>query len=257
MSHIALLVAQSASSPNLVTGFFEGILSFTSPCILPLVPGYLSFISGVSVARAAVGANADGSAQLDRVDIRRVVTATLFFVAGFTAVFIIIYALTDVLYNLLNADVKPWIQVVAGVAVIIMGLHFLGIFKLGFLNVEKRFHFTAANRPAGLIGAFLVGAAFAAGWTPCIGPFISAATNEALNAGDVWGGAAMMIVYSAGLGVPFLLGGLFMSQLLNFIGRIRRHFQLIEIVSGLFLILVGILIVTNNLLAINRIFDIG
>ena len=257
LAQIAAPVAQ-VKSVDWLAGFGEGVLSFTSPCVLPLVPGYLSFISGVSVARAATtGEQADRPAGLSWADTRRVLTSILLFIAGFTTVFIAIFALADVLLNLLGADVKPWIQIIAGVAVIIMGLHFLGVFKLGFLNMEKRFHVAPDAKPVGFVGAFLVGAAFAAGWTPCVGPFLAAATNQALGAGDAWGGAFMMLIYSAGLGLPFLLAGLFLTQLLGFIARIRRHFQLIEIVSGLLLIVVGLLIVTNNLIQINKIFTLG
>ena len=257
LTHLAAPLAETKSL-DWFSGFAEGVLSFTSPCVLPLVPGYLSFISGVSVARVATGDGMTGKpAALSGSDMRRVIVSILFFIAGFTAVFITIFALANVLFDLLGADVKPWIQIIAGVAVIVMGLHFLGVFKLGFLNMERRFHLAPDAKPVGMFGAFLVGAAFAAGWTPCVGPFLSAATNQALSAGDAWGGAAMMVVYSAGLGIPFLLAGLFMSQLLGFIARIRRHFQLIEIVSGLLLIVVGALIITNNLTQINRIFSIG
>ncbi len=260
MSNLLLLAAPLAETKptDVLTGFLEGILSFTSPCVLPLVPGYLSFISGVSVARVATTMGENGKpARLDGVDIRRVVISTLFFILGFTVVFVSIFALANLLFELVGTDVKPWIQVVAGIAVIIMGLHFVGLFKIGFLNMEKRFHFEAGSKPVSLVGAFLVGAAFAAGWTPCIGPFMSAATDQALNAGNIWIGAGMMVVYSAGLGIPFLLGGIFMSQLLGFIGRVKRHFQLIEIVSGLLLVVVGVLIITNNMTELTRLFNRG
>ena len=250
-THLAFLpaligpVAQVAPV-NLAATFLEGLLSFGSPCVLPLVPGYLSFISGVSVARA-VEARAEDPAPMGWSDTRRVLAAIGFFILGFTAVFIAIFGLYYTLTDLVGTDVKPFIQVFAGLAVIVMGLHFIGLFKLKFLNFEKRFHFTTANKPVGLIGAFLVGAGFAAGWSPCIGPFLSAAMTSALDSNSTWSGVGMMLVYSAGLGIPFLLAGLFMSRLLGFIARVRRHYQVIEIASGLLLLLIGVLIITNNM----------
>ncbi len=231
---------------NLAATFLEGLLSFGSPCVLPLVPGYLSFISGVSAARA-VEARSEDPAPIGWSDTRRVLAAIGFFILGFTAVFIAIFGLYYTLADLVGTDVKPFIQVFAGLAVIVMGLHFIGLFKLKFLSFEKRFHFTAANKPVGLVGAFLVGAGFAAGWSPCIGPFLSAAMTNALDSKSTWSGVGMMLVYSAGLGIPFLLAGLFMSRLLGFIARVRRHYQVIEIASGLLLLLIGVLIITNNM----------
>ncbi len=229
--------------------FLEGLLSFGSPCVLPLVPGYLSFISGVSVARVAEAAQAeDGKTNnINWNDTRRVIITTLAFILGFSVVFVLIFGLTYTLADFLGTDIKPWIQIIAGIAVIIMGLHFLGVFRLGFLNLEKRFHLNSTNKPAGLFGAFVVGAAFAAGWSPCVGPFLGAAMSNALNKEDLAGGIGLMVVYSAGLGIPFLLAGIFMNRLLGFMARIRRHYRTIEIASGVLLIVVGLLIVTNNM----------
>jgi cytochrome c-type biogenesis protein len=246
-------LAQTAGV-NVPATFLEGLLSFGSPCVLPLVPGYLSFISGVSVNRAATaaGPEMDKYASMSWNDTRRVVAAALAFIAGFTTVFIIIFGLATVITNLLGADIKPWIQTIAGIAVIVMGLHFIGVFRLGFLNMEKRFHFNGLNKPAGLVGAFLVGAAFAAGWSPCVGPLLGAAMSSALYYNDTFGGAGLMLVYSAGLGIPFLLAGIFMNRLLGFMARVRQHYKIIEIASGVLLVLVGILIITNNMTQITR-----
>jgi cytochrome c-type biogenesis protein len=255
-THLALLATLAAPTVqvapvNLAATFLEGLLSFGSPCVLPLVPGYLSFISGVSVARA-VEARADDPAALGWSDTRRVLAAIMCFIAGFTVIFIAIFGLTYTIADLLGADIKPWIQVIAGLAVIVMGLHFIGLFKLKFLNLEKRFHFNNANKPVGLIGAFLVGAGFAAGWSPCIGPFLSAALTNALDSQSTLSGVGMMLVYSAGLGIPFLLAGLFMNRLLGFIARVRRHYQVIEFASGVLLLLIGFLIISNNMTEITR-----
>ncbi len=240
---------------NLPATFFEGVLSFGSPCVLPLVPGYLSFISGVSVARTAgvEGAEAEKPANMSWADTQRVLISIMAFIAGFTVVFILIFGLTYTLADLLGADIRPWIQIIAGIAVIIMGLHFIGVFKLGFLNMERRFHFNGLNKPAGLLGAFLVGAAFAAGWSPCVGPFLGAALTSALDSQSTINGVGLMLVYSAGLGIPFLLAGLFMNRLLGFMARVRRHYQLIEIASGVLLIVIGLLIITNNMTEITKV----
>ncbi|HEX2915232.1 MAG TPA: cytochrome c biogenesis protein CcdA [Chloroflexia bacterium] len=243
----------AATPVNLAATFAEGLLSFGSPCVLPLVPGYLSFISGVSVAKVATGGSESGKpAQLSWSDTGRVVATTGVFIAGFTLVFILIFGLTYTITDLLGTDIKPWIQTIAGIAVIIMGLHFIGVFRLGFLNLEKRLHLTHANKPAGFVGAFLVGAAFAAGWSPCVGPFLSAALTNALDSESTLSGVGMMLIYSAGLGIPFLLAGIFMSRLLGFIARVRRHYQLIEIASGALLLVMGVLIITNNMTEITR-----
>ncbi len=252
ISHSQFLMAQT-TPVNLGATFFEGLLSFGSPCVLPLVPGYLSFISGVSVTRAA--ATMDDNSKPVRfglADTWRVVRSILFFIAGFTTVFVLIFGLTYTLADLLGADIRPWIQIIAGIAVIIMGLHFMGIFRIGFLNMEKRFHFQSATKPVGLIGAFLVGAAFAAGWSPCVGPFLGAALTNAIDSQSTLSGVGLMLVYSAGLGIPFLLAGLFMSQLLGFIARVRRHYRVIELASGLLLVLIGVLIITNNMSELTR-----
>lgn len=260
LAPVAVPAVQNGSIDLLAT-FTEGLLSFGSPCVLPLVPGYLSFISGVSAAgmvsrslpRATVtGTNAVKSIRKPGADTQRVIVATLAFIAGFTAVFITLFSLTYLLTDLLGQDLKIWIQLSAGIAVIIMGLHFIGVFKLGFLNLEKRFHFSPGNKPVGLLGAFLVGAAFAAGWSPCIGPFLGAAISKSLDSADVWGGIGLMLVYAAGLGIPFLLAGIFMNRLLSFIIKIRRYYHLIEIISGIVLLIVGILIITNNMSELTR-----
>lgn len=240
------------SSVDFAATFVEGLLSFGSPCVLPLVPAYLSFISGVSVAKAATSDGADKPAGITRNDIGRVVTATLFFIAGFTTVFILIFGLVLVIADFLGADIKTWIQVGAGLAVIVMGLHFIGLFKLGFLNMEKRFHFNKSNKPAGMAGAFLVGAAFAGGWTPCVGPFLGAAMTKALDSTTAFSAVGMMLIYCAGLGIPFLLAGIFMNQLLGFVARIRNHYRTIEIASGVLLVVVGFLIITNNMSELTR-----
>ena len=234
---------------NLAATFLEGLASFIAPCVLPLVPGYLSFISGVSVSRAA---NDGKRAEMTWADTRRVLAATLFFITGFTLGFIVLFGIYDTLADALG-NFKPIIQVLSGLVIIIFGLHFLGVFRLGFLNIEKRLQIK--DKPVRLAGAVLVGFAFAFGWSPCVGPFLTAAISNA-STGDFWSGITLMLVYSAGLGVPFLLAGLFMNRFLGFMARLRRHFHIIEIASGILLILVGILILSGNLSKLSEVFNV-
>lgn len=255
-ANLALLTAELAPF-NFGATFFEGFLSFASPCVLPLVPGYLSFISGVTVAKA-VNPNGNEKGELENHiqlglnDTCRVIIATLVFIAGFTTVFIAIFGLAYTLSDLLGADLKPWIQTIAGLAVIVMGLHFTGLFKLKILNLEKRFQLSKLTRSTNLLGAFAVGAAFAAGWSPCVGPLLGTALTTAIDSQSTLVGVSLMLIYSAGLGIPFLLAGIFMSRLLGFLSRIRRHYQLIEFASGLLLLLVGLMIITNNMTELTR-----
>ncbi len=276
----------SGSVFNIGSTFLEGLLSFAAPCVLPLVPGYLSFVSGSSVVRKPVLAEtaspnynssqvafADGGAvattprfaissgdnpeEFEAAPIGRVVSRILTFIAGFTLAFIILFGIYDALSTVLG-NFKPAIQVVSGIIIIIFGLHFMGVFRIPFLNIEKRMQLN--NKPTGLVGAFSLGFAFAFGWSPCVGPFLTTAITQASNDGrgtldaNILPGVALMIVYSLGLGVPFLLAGLFVNRFLKFVARLRRHFQIIEIASGLLLVVVGFLIITGNLSALSEQF---
>jgi cytochrome c-type biogenesis protein len=234
---------------DIAATFLEGLASFVAPCVLPLVPGYLSYISGVSVSRVA---NDEKVATITWSDTQRVLIATLFFIFGFTLGFIAIFGIYDTLTESLG-NFKPVMQVIAGIIVIIFGLHFLGVFRVGFLNMERRLQFK--NKPAGLLGAGLVGFAFAFGWSPCVGPFLAASITNASTSESFWSGILLMIIYAAGLGVPFLLAGLFMNRFLGFMARLRRHFHIIELASGILLILVGVLILSGNLTKLSEIFN--
>jgi len=278
----------SASVFNIGSTFLEGLLSFAAPCVLPLVPGYLSFVSGTSVVRKPVlvetretslnynssqvafaegGAvatrpsfaisSSDNAEDFEAAPVSRVVSRILTFIAGFTVAFIILFGIYDALSVVLG-NFKPAIQVVSGILIIIFGLHFMGVFRIPFLNIEKRMQLN--NKPTGYVGAFALGFAFAFGWSPCVGPFLTTAITQASNDGrgtldaNILPGIALMIVYSLGLGVPFLLAGLFVNRFLKFVARLRRHFQIIEIASGLLLVVVGFLIITGNLSALSEQF---
>lgn len=222
---------------SLFAAFFAGIISFVSPCVLPLIPGYLSFISGVSVEEMK---DKDEKVRV----LKRVSLNSIFFILGFSVVFIILGASATFLGQFLLSKLAILYKV-AGVIIIIFGLHLLGLFKIPYLNYEKRFH--ARTKPLGFLGAFLVGLAFAFGWTPCIGPILAGILVLASNQETVGKGIALLGVYSLGLGIPFFLTGIGFNRFLGVSGFIKKHFKIIEIVSGVFLILVGLLIFFNSI----------
>jgi len=243
---------------SLFAAFVAGLLSFISPCVLPLIPGYLSFISGVSLeemrggpAAAAVaggGAVAVAPAVVPVVQ-RRVIVTSLFFILGFSLVFVALGASATVLGQYLMERLTM-LGKIAGVVIIIFGLHTMGVLRIGWLYQEKRFQ--ASSRPTTMIGATLVGIAFAFGWTPCIGPILAAILAVASVQESVGEGIRLLAVYSAGLGIPFLLTALAINSFFTAFARIRRHYHKIEIASGLLMILIGVLIFTNQFTIIAR-----
>lgn len=213
------------------TAIFAGLLSFISPCVLPLIPGYLSFISGVSVEELSTGAS--------RSQQRKLFVNTLFFVAGFSLVFVVLGASATSLGSLLQRYM-PIFNKVAGVVVFIFGLHVVGLFKIKFLNYEKRFH--AQEKKTGVLGSMAIGIAFAFGWTPCIGPILGTILTLAAQQDSINQGIILLLFYSAGLGVPFILTALLFNYLIGAFGFIKRHFRAVEIVSGGLLMFVGVAI---------------
>lgn len=222
---------------SLLAAFLAGIISFISPCVLPLIPGYLSFISGVSVEEMR---DKDEKSKV----LKRVGLNSLFFILGFSVVFISLGASATFLGKFLLTKLAILYKI-AGVIIIIFGLHLLGIFRIPFLNYEKRFH--TRTRPLGFFGAFLVGLAFAFGWTPCIGPILAGILALASNQETVGKGIALLSSYSLGLGIPFFLAGIGFNRFLGVSGFIKKHYQTIEIISGVFLIAVGLLIFFNSI----------
>ena len=205
-----------------------GLISFLSPCVLPLVPPYLSFLAGTTFDRLAAG---DDAAVR-----RRALLAALLFVAGFTTVFVLLGATASALGHLVRQYLTV-LSTLAGVAIIAMGLHFLGVFRIGLLYREARFQ---VPRPVGLWGAYLMGLAFAFGWTPCIGPILAAILTLAGSEASVAKGAGLLAVYSAGLGLPFLLAAFAMKPFAVFMKRMRTRFALVEKTMGGLLVLTGI-----------------
>jgi cytochrome c-type biogenesis protein len=205
-----------------------GLISFLSPCVLPLVPPYLSFLAGTTFDRL--------QATDDRAVRGRAVLAALLFVAGFTTVFVLLGATASALGQVVRQYLSV-LSTVAGVAIIAMGLHFLGVLRIGLLYREARFH---VPRPVGLWGAYVMGLAFAFGWTPCIGPILAAILAVAGSETSVAKGAVLLAVYSAGLGIPFLLAAFAMKPFAAFMKRMRARFALVERTMGGLLVLTGI-----------------
>ncbi len=233
-----------ASSVSLAAAFVAGLVSFISPCVLPIVPGYLSFISGVNVAQFK-----EGGAPKDLV--RRVALTSLVFVLGFSTVFVALGAAATYVGSLL-LEHKRTLGVVGGVIIIILGLHTAGVFKINWLLSEKRAN--VQSKPLGLIGAYVVGLAFAFGWTPCIGPILGASLLFASQQETVTQGVVLLAAYSAGLGIPFILSALAVNWFFKVFARLRNSMRAIEIVSGAMLVGVGLLLVTNRLTLIAQWF---
>jgi cytochrome c-type biogenesis protein len=227
---------------TLLAAFAAGFLSFVSPCVLPLIPGYISFVSGVSVDEMRGEATTSASRA-------QVFLASLAFVIGFSLVFVALGASATVIGKFLFAKL-PLLSRIAGVLLIIFGLHTMGAFRLAFLEQEKRVH--AQRKPAGALGALLVGIAFAFGWTPCIGPILGGILAIAGSKNTIGEGVLLLAVYSMGLGIPFLLTSLAIDRFLGAAKRIRRHYHAIEVTSGALLIAIGVLILTGQLTIIVR-----
>jgi cytochrome c-type biogenesis protein len=221
---------------SIAAALLAGVVSFLSPCVLPLVPPYLCFITGASLDQLTQGDSAVASHR------RKTLLAALMFVLGFATVFVLLGASASFAGQLLRAYM-PILAKVAGVFIILMGLNFLGVFKLGFLNREARYH--RETKPAGLLGAYAVGLAFAFGWTPCIGPVLAMILTLAASEQDVAKGAGLLAVYSAGLGIPFMLAAAGVGAFLGFFRNFRKHMLTVERFMGVLLILTGIMFLTG------------
>jgi cytochrome c-type biogenesis protein len=219
---------------SLAAALIAGLLSFLSPCVLPLVPPYLVYLAGASLERLAEGE------PPPRVQ-RETVIAALLFVCGFSTVFIAFGASASVIGRLVLAY-SPQLAIVAGVVIIFMGLHFLGLTRISILMREKR---APMSKPVGLWGAYVMGLAFAFGWTPCIGPILAAILAVAASRDTVGQGAGLLAVYSAGLGIPFLIASFAVEPAMAAIARFRGYIEVVEKVMGGLLVLTGIAFLTG------------
>ena len=226
-----------SDAPLLTVGwllaFGAGLLSFFSPCVVPIVPGYLSLVSGVAI----------GAEPATRRQTERVVVASILFVLGFTLVFVALGAAAGLLGGMLDGS-RPLLTRLAGVMMIVMGLLVTGLIRVPMLARDYRVQFV--DRTYGPVGVVLIGMAFGFGWTPCIGPVLASILLYAGTADTAQEGALLLVVYSLGLGIPFVLSGLALSRAVNALGWVRRHLRVLNLVSGALLVLLGLLFLFNQ-----------
>jgi cytochrome c-type biogenesis protein len=218
--------------------FVAGLLSFVSPCVLPLIPAYISFLGGASLGQLTEEGGVDSATQ------RRVFYSAFAFVLGFSTIFISLGATATALSTLI-AQHSLLLSQIAGTILVIFGLHYMGVFRIGFLNFEKRFHLE--NKPAGLIGSYILGLAFAFGWTPCVGPILASVLMVAASGDSTSYGISLLTVYAAGLGIPFLIAAFAVKPFMAFISRFKKQMRKIEITISVLLIITGIAIFTGDL----------
>jgi cytochrome c-type biogenesis protein len=230
---------------TLLAAFAAGFLSFVSPCVLPLIPGYVSFVSGLTLEEMR-GDTAVANAR------RQVLLASLWFVLGFSLVFVALGATASVIGKVLLQN-QPILSKIAGAILIVLGLHTMGVFRLRFLESEKRVH--TQSKPRGPLGALLVGIAFAFGWTPCIGPILGGILTIAGSRDTVLEGVQLLAVYSMGLGIPFLLTAMAINQFFAASARIRKYYHAIEVISGALIVIIGLLIFFNQFTLITQYLD--
>lgn len=225
---------------SFIAALVAGLLSFASPCVLPLVPPYLCFLAGTSI-------NVMNDDDLTKEAWRKVVMTALAFVAGFATVFVALGASASFIGSFVT-DHLDVLAKVAGVIIIGLGLHFLGIFRIPFLY--RDFRMQGPARAAGLFGAYVVGLAFAFGWTPCVGPVLAAILFMAAQTADALKGALLLLAYALGIGIPFVLAAVFFKPFMNLMKRFRQHMGLVEKLTGGLLVLTGILFLTGGMSAI-------
>jgi cytochrome c-type biogenesis protein len=218
--------------PAMFVALLAGVISFLSPCVLPIVPPYLAYMSGVTV----------GEMSSDQAKRRKTTLTALFFVLGLSTVFLFLGFTASAFGAFFLRNQELFAQI-AGVVVIIFGLHFLGVFRIPFLDQEARLD--AGDRGGSAFGAYILGLAFAFGWTPCIGPQLGAILTLAASEASVSRGTVLLGVYAAGLGIPFLLAAMFMSRAIGLMNRMKRHMGVIEKSMGVLLVLVGLALVTG------------
>lgn len=224
----------------LLISFSAGILSFLSPCVLPLIPGYISFVTGLSVAEmTSPDAMRDNEGKRKKIFVQ-----TLLFVGGFSFIFILMGASATFLGGLIAAH-RHLLQIGGGIVVVLFGLHLMGVFNVRFLHYERRIH--PETRPAHFFGPALIGMAFALGWSPCIGPILGSILTYASTQDTVARGVLLLTFYSLGMAIPFLVSSLAIEAFFRLFSKIRNYFQVISVVSGGILIVVGILILTGSL----------
>lgn len=214
--------------PSLISAFLGGIFSFISPCVLPLIPIYISYISGISLEEL-----------MERGKTLPVLLNSLFFVLGFTVVFVFYGASATFIGNLIS-EYKFILSKIGGIIIIIFGIHLTGLFRLKFLDYERKLNLKSEK--TSYISSFIMGFAFSFGWTPCIGPILASIIVLAASKETLFKGMILLFTYSLGLGIPFILSGIFINYFFKAFSKIKRHFRKIEIIAGILLIILGIFV---------------
>lgn len=230
---------------SLFIAFAAGLLSFVSPCVLPLVPSYITYITGLTLEELTT--------QTERKGVRAIIIAnSLLFIAGFSIVFIAFGASASLVGQLL-VTYQDFIRKLGGVLIVVFGLYVMGILKIKFLMAEKRMHLK--SRPAGYVGSVLVGVTFAAGWTPCVGPILGTILVYASTTDSMLTGVELLSSYSLGIGLPLFITALAVDSFLNYFKKVRAYMYGISVASGIFLVLVGVLIYTNSLTLLTGVLE--
>jgi len=218
-----------------IGAFIGGLLSFVSPCVLPLVPPYLCFLAGVSFEELTEDA---------KIPVGRVLRTAVAFVLGFTTVFVALGATASLIGQTLTQHLDT-LSVIAGAIIALMGLHFLGVFRFNWLYADRRVE--VKRKPPGVLGGYVVGLAFAFGWTPCVGPVLAAILFMAGAKETAWQGAGLLFIYSLGIGLPFLLAALFAGPFVKLLTKMRAQLGVVEKVMGALLVVTGVLFMTGQM----------
>jgi cytochrome c-type biogenesis protein len=237
---------QQPQDVSVLIAFSAGLLSFASPCVLPLVPSYITYITGVSFKDLSEGESGRRLRWLT-------ISHSLLFILGFSLIFVLMGASASYLGQVL-IQYQSWIMKVGGVLIIILGIHFTGLVSIPFLQMERRFELK--KKPMGYFGSFLVGIVFAAGWTPCVGPILSTILLYASTAKNFSTGIVLLAAYSMGLGLPFFVASLAFNTFLSAFEKIKRYMRVIMLVSGIFMILIGVLLITDLYSTLNNYLNI-
>jgi cytochrome c-type biogenesis protein len=230
-------------SVSFPAALLAGLLSFFSPCVLPLIPAYFTFISGLSFEDLTAGQSS--------VVKKKVILATIFFILGFSLVFILLGASASLLGNLFM-NYREYIRVIGGAIIVVLGIHLTGLFRIRWLDIERRIHLS--NRPLHFLGTFVIGMAFGAGWTPCVGPLLGAILIMAGSQETVWKGVVLLGIYSMGLAIPFLALSAFIHFMLHLLKKMRNAMRYLNPAAGVLLVIVGLVLVTDNLNFLVRLY---
>ena len=235
-------ITDYSAAGQIAVAFIAGLVSFLSPCVLPLVPGYISIVSGSSLDQLK-------ASEKDASLLRTVLLSSVMFIIGFSVTFVLLGASATWIGQVLVSR-RELLDKIAGLILIVFGIHVLGIVKINALYQDKRFH--NVGKPRGVIGAFVLGLAFAFGWTPCLGPILAGILAIAAAQNTIGQGIRLLAAYSMGLAIPFFAAALAINQFFSAFARIRKHYHVIELASGALLVVIGILIFTNRFTIIAR-----